>query len=262
MKIFLDKLKAKLKYKLNQLSLITTYLSHLKSPLSSYAQCQEDQVAAILLDKIDRFIDIGAYDGINSSNTFLFALRGASGLCFEPIKTTFDRLRKLYFLSFKVRCICEGISDTENHYEIRTCGPFSSIDETACGEHRTIVKQKHKIDLAKSSKQKIHVRPLRYWLNRYPEFRQTDLISIDVEGHELNVLQGIDFDQLQAKLFVIENQINSEREYQINQLLEARGYQAVLKGVLNTFWLRKEMIKPENLDKIIREFEGYSKIEH
>ena len=224
----------------------------------------KDQVTAILLGKIEQFIDIGAYDGFNSSNIFLFAINGSNGLCFEPIKSTYRRLNLLFLLCPKVHCICEGISNQHHKYEIRQFGPFSSIDETGDEQHRTILKKNKKIDLDQVEKQEITVRPLHYWLTQFPQFKQTDLITIDVEGHELKVLQGIDFQKIEVKCFIVETHVREEwihQEYdKIDRLLCDFGYKPVLKSHFNTFWLREDCIDIDKINAVIQDFPQYQKI--
>lgn len=261
---FLEKVENRIRYELKKLKPIGTYLDHKRSPKPSYAQCQEDLVAQSLIGRVEQFIDIGAYDGLNSSNTFLFALQGAKGMCFEPIPSTFLRLKNLYFFNFNVKCIQEGISRQYQSYKIKTCGPFSSIDETHDPLHREIVKKKHKVDVANEPERNITVRPLSYWLEKYPNFSNTDLISIDVEGHELMVLQGIEFSQLKAKCFIIETHSadlsTHEGDSQINKILEEARYFACLKNEFNTFWIQQDLINPTVLDQTIKNFQGYRKI--
>ena len=264
MKNLLDKLISKLTYSYSRLTPIFTFLSHCQTPQKTYAQCHEDQVTEILLGKVTRFIDIGAYDGFNSSNIFWFAINGASGLCFEPIKSTYERLNFLFLFCPKVHCICEGISNQQNSYEIRQFGPFSSIDETGDNEHREILKRNKKIDLEKVKKQEITVRPLHYWLNQFPQFRQTDLITIDVEGHELNALQGMDFQQIAVKCFIIETHVRKEWKHQdydeINALLCSFDYHPILKSHFNTFWLHKDCFDIDKVNKVIQDFPQYEKV--
>ena len=40
------------------------------------------------------FLDIGAHDGVNGNNTFLFEKIGWSGVCIEPIPSVFEKLKK------------------------------------------------------------------------------------------------------------------------------------------------------------------------
>ena len=62
-------------------------------PRPSYSQYGEDEILSDLLGPIDAVVDIGANDGVSGSNTFLFVLRGARALLFEPIPEIFAVLR-------------------------------------------------------------------------------------------------------------------------------------------------------------------------
>lgn len=258
------KIENKIRYEVRKLQPIKTYINQKRAPQLSYSSSKEDLVAQSLIGQVKQFIDIGAYDGISNSNTFLFALQGAKGLCFDPIPSTFLKLKNLYFLNFNIKCIQEGVSDKSQTYIIKNCGPFSSIDETRDEHHREIVKTKHKVDVANSPEIAITVRPLSYWLEKYPELSNTDLVNIDVEGHEVNVLQGIDFSKFKPKCFIIETHgldlWSHESNHQINKILEEVGYIAILNNKSNTLWIQRDLIDYSVVEQIIKDFQGYSKI--
>ena len=218
----LKKIPDKITY---HLAPILTYAENQRSPQKSYAQLQEDIVIQALIKAVDKFIDVGAYDGIKYSNTFLFALHGAKGLCFEPVSSTFFKLDRLYLFNQRVACINEGISNQEKTLEIKSYGPLSSIDETKNERHRELVNFDDNAPI-----QTIAVRPLSYWLSKYSDFWNSDVISIDVEGHELRVLEGIDFSRLTTKCWAIEthhslSELWMHQDYdEINQTLERFGY--------------------------------------
>jgi hypothetical protein len=64
------------------------------------------------------------------SNSFLFALKGARGICFEPVRLSFRSLRALYALNSRVLCVGEGSSEKEEVLEIRSDNLLSSIIRT------------------------------------------------------------------------------------------------------------------------------------
>src|SRR4051812_34384611 len=69
-----------------------------KETTPTYSQEGQDRYldSKIFRKKRDGFfIEIGAYDGIRFSNTYLFEKeRGWKGICIEPIPERFDLLRK------------------------------------------------------------------------------------------------------------------------------------------------------------------------
>ncbi len=79
--------------------------------------------------------------------------------------------------------------------------------------------------------------------------RETDLLSIDVEGHELQVLHSIDFDAYCFRLIIIEthtcdvkgNYLWTHRDLdEIESLLFRYGYAAVKRNSVNTFYMRSQ----------------------
>jgi FkbM family methyltransferase len=154
----------------------------------SFAQAGEDLIVAQLLRRVDSFIDIGAHDGLSGSNTFYFALRGARGICFEPVHWTFQKLQSLYFLNRRVQCRNVGISDQSGEVEIVGADFLSYIpatmDEAHLRAHQPLEAKVEKIKLLTFSEA----------IAGLSVPQTIDLLSIDVEGHELNVLRSIPFD--------------------------------------------------------------------
>ncbi|RUS98507.1 hypothetical protein DSM106972_081360 [Dulcicalothrix desertica PCC 7102] len=228
-------------------------------PKKTYAQHQEDIVLLELFDRIETFIDIGANDGISCSNTYLLALQGANGLCFEPVKLNYTFLKWLYVFNNKVKCIQEGISNEVKQLEIQRDGLLSFIPETRDLKLEGILNQYFSKTVEKEI---ISVKPLNYWLDIYTEFINCDVLSLDVEGHELYTLQSIDFSIFKTKCFVIETYGHVHRDYDlINTLLNQHGYQALLENDLNTFWFARELVVQssfvEKVNAIPKKFSEY-----
>ena len=52
--------------------------------------------------------------------------------------------------------------------------------------------------------------------------KQLDLLAVDVEGWELEVLRGFDFDRWEPKVIIVEN-LSSNPEYR--EYMKTKGYQ-------------------------------------
>lgn len=72
-----------------------------------YSQHNEEQLILTHFGKKrdGRFLDIGAFDGRDNSNTHLLALCGWSGLCIEADPQPFHRLEKRYAYNPKVETV-------------------------------------------------------------------------------------------------------------------------------------------------------------
>jgi FkbM family methyltransferase len=219
------------------------YFRHRLAPRPTYAADREDVAAGLLLGRIERFIDVGANDGISLSNTTLLALQGARGLSFEPNAGDFHRVRELYRWNPRVECIEAGLSDASGIKEFRSDGLLSAMVET---EDPGLTKLLAGFAQADAPRTRIQVERLSTWLDRRPEFVGADVLSIDVEGHELSVLRGIDWlrHPKPARCLIIETHAEGaggswrHRDYDaIAALLAAQGYAKVAANLNNTFWL-------------------------
>ena len=106
---------ASLKYAKYYCSLL---LNHWLRTEVSYAQHGEDLLIESIMgsEKIGSFIDIGANDGVLFSNTYKFAKSGSHGLCIEPSRTCFRKLRLNHLLHPKVKCLHSAISEKTEYF--------------------------------------------------------------------------------------------------------------------------------------------------
>jgi hypothetical protein len=64
-----------------------------------------------------------------------------------------------------------------------------------------------------------------------------DLLSVDVEGHELEVLSGFDFQRWQPLLLLIEDHVGT---LQTHRFLKARGYRLIRRFGNNGWYVSSE----------------------
>jgi FkbM family methyltransferase len=222
------------------------YFRHRLAPRPTYAADSEDLAAGLLLGRISRFVDVGANDGISLSNTTLLAMQGAHGLSFEPNAGDFRRLREFYRWSGRVECVEEGLSDESGTKALRSDGLLSAMTET---EDPGLTKLLAGFARADAPLITIKVDRLSAWLDRRPGFVGCDVLSLDVEGHELNVLRGIDWARhpKPARCLIVETHSQGgsdawlHRDYEaIGGLLARQGYAKVAANQNNTFWVHRE----------------------
>jgi len=234
--------------------LLYTLFTERRKPGACYGQRSEDKVAELLLGKVGSFIDIGANDGYLYSNTYRFAKQGASGLCFEPVRKLFHLLCFFNCLHRKVRCINEGISDIARKERLYVDGAYSRLDTDSA-------KFSPAVTASADRWQEVVLHPLEYWLKRYPKFRSVDLVTIDVEGHELEVLKGIDLSRFVTRCFIIEtDDCHGERLESMMSLLALHGYRPVIANDINTFWLRDPLPSDEIVANICETYEHYVRV--
>jgi len=131
------------------------------------------------------FIEVGVADGISNSNTYWLEKRGWKGLCFEPDPRNLE-IAKLYredVLPYAVAST-NGVMD----FNIAAISPDLSGLQNGLPGNKTI-------------------RVKTVTLNSILEERSietVDLLSIDVEGTELDVLKGFDINKYNPKVIILE----------------------------------------------------------
>ena len=214
------------------------------SGTTSYANSEEDLMARDYLGSVRYFVDIGAAAGKVGSNTFYFAVRGARGVCFEPLRESYLKLRCLYFFNRRIVCRNCGISDKAGDAEIAHVGDWSYILETEDHAHTLLHPR------GREHKTVTRVRLLTFdEATRGVDLPKViDLLSIDVEGHELNVLRSVPFERFDFRLIILETHLRGDNGEcvwthrdidQIGTLLAQYGYRPVGQTTANTFYSRE-----------------------
>lgn len=159
------------------------------------------------------YVDVAANHPWKISNTYFFdECLGWSGICVEANPTYTELLYEQRWCHVVPTCV----SDHEGHnVSFVLYGGLSGITETnkLMARPASITDNLERIELRCSTMERI----LR--INRV---RVIDYLSLDVEGHELMVLQGIDWDKVRINVMAIE--ISSKTFRAINQFVTSKGY--------------------------------------
>jgi FkbM family methyltransferase len=142
------------------------------------------------------YCDVGGNHPLNINNTRYFEELGWSGCAFEPL----PHMQKLWKEHRKARFFPFAASDREGEVE------FSMVDDVSGWEDMlSFVKETSPSGYDYNTKEiLVRTRPLKDVFQE-EGIRNIDYLSIDVEGHEMKVLQGIDFDEVDVKVLTIEN---------------------------------------------------------
>jgi FkbM family methyltransferase len=143
---------------------------------SDYSQWGEQGIILDYFgDHVGRFLDIGAYDGMRSSNTRCLSDRYWSGVCIEPAASSFPRLVENHRLNEKITCVQAALAPQMGLVKFADTGsPVSS-----CLPHENI---------------KTYIQREYYVCGVTPDEisrcfgDQWDFVSLDVEGMEMSVI--------------------------------------------------------------------------
>jgi FkbM family methyltransferase len=215
------------------------------APFVSYAQNFEDVVLwrAFADRKDGTYVDVGAADPTLDSVTKVFYDRGWRGVNVEPAPHYADQLESVRPRDFNIR-VCAGAADGEVTFHLAEGTGLSSMSGQAASELVALGYSMR--DVA------VPVKRLDRIMSDV-ELPPTDIqfLKIDVEGSELEVLNGIDFSVWRPWVVVVEatrpNSIEKTHD-QWEHVLLAAGYDHVLFDGLNRFYVAKE--HPEVADRI------------
>lgn len=191
-----------------------------------HSQCGQDKwlnETVFMGKKTGTFAEIGAHDGISLSNTYFFEKElGWTGLCVEPIQQQFEKLED----NRSATCV-NGCAYNKN-------GSLTFTKVNGGAEMLSGVKSeydpRHVKRLTEESKGDTEdIKVPCYTLEKLFDMcgmEDIDYVSIDTEGSELKVLQGINFDKVTIKVIGVENNY-PDSFGDITDFLEGKGYKMV-----------------------------------
>lgn len=189
-----------------------------------------------------RFVEVGAFNGFNWSNTYPLVNLGWAGLMFEPAQEFFeacaDRYRDNPLIEVE-RC---AISDECGEVKLFPGGSMTTIEEgliDVWNKTDWIAQQGIRAD--KFTMCQAHTLGCRLVAHDFPP--DFDLLSIDAEGADYRVLQGLDLTVWHPRMIIVEMDINSAEpiiagrvKWMQDHLIE-NGYSMIHSDAINSiFW--------------------------
>lgn len=152
------------------------------------------------------FVEAGANDGIRQSNThYLEKRRGWTGLLVEPIPRLASKCRKNRKRSIIEECVLVAPDNQGQEVEIVDLDLMTAVvdgfsDLAEMNKRISLAEQVQKI---KSNKITVASKTLNSLLELHQKY-EIDLLSLDVEGFELEVLKGLDLKRFSVSVILIE----------------------------------------------------------
>lgn len=226
----------------------TEHITQPDSVVSFFGEAQEGKrVDNVLRDYFHDyaykgvFFDVGAFEPITISNSHHFHLNGWKVYSFEanPEKIPLLKQHRDHVFNY-------AITDTDS------TGPlaFENVktrDGWTASYSAIKVSQKYK-DIfgwngARNSVETLYVsqRSLDTIIrDEIPELTRIDIMSLDIEGYELECLKGLDLGKFPPLVMVVENA--DKDDHTIKEYLERFGYRLDKKVSYNEYYLHKDYI--------------------
>jgi FkbM family methyltransferase len=174
------------------------------------------------------FCDVGAFDGVEFSNTRILSESGWTGVLVEPDPSAFGDLKKncsgLNHLLLNV-----AVGDTTKRRDgVRLMIPAKDHMFATC-----LPEERQRLDFKKWSEVPVPLMSLREVLNRFG--RPVDFLSVDAEGMDVEVLESAGFslrDDLPS-LVMLEHNRGEDVLRLAGNLLRPLGYTLMYKNVIN-----------------------------
>jgi len=201
-----------------------------------YSQTRQDFIVDQLFFKKKNgfFIDLGANDGISFSNSYFFEkYRNWEGICVEPIKEVYDKLKK----NRNCKVINCAIGEkTEKLTFTRVVGPsqmLSGLKKFRHPDHKKRTLKEVELNGGEVIEEIVKCISFKEMMSKF-DVKVIDYLSIDIEGGEFEVLKTIDLREFIIKIITVENNYDDER---INDYMVSKGYHRILSYKADEFYL-------------------------
>lgn len=205
-----------------------------------YAQQGEDIYTVInyinIINEDGVFVEIGGFDGLTFSNTKFFEdYLSFKGVLIEPTKH-YDAMK-----INRQKCDCYNLAVAKTKGKVKFLG-----DHATAGLVET---------MSDSFKNSWHKTSTEYEIDAVPfsdilkksEIKYIDLMTIDVEGGELVVLETFDF-SIPVYVIIIElDNHNPEKDEKCREILRENGFILDKRITINEYWINKTYFRKDKL---------------
>jgi FkbM family methyltransferase len=245
----------KLAYAILGFQLLDNVIGKAKVPWStkpylkkSFAQQGEDLIldrvfSGVLhkdLSQSHTYVDVGAYDPVKHSVTYLLYLRGWNGIVFDPSIET-ARLFKKWRKRDKVINAVVGETDgIDVNFFVKRSGAITQVgDQSPQGTKYPPSEKMTNFEKFTFRQVNLNDELKRQGIDKI------DFLNMDVEGAELEILRTFDFEYFKPSIIAIEihgNDLKKCLKTEQAKIILNNGYQAVGSAVITQFFARKDEV--------------------
>jgi FkbM family methyltransferase len=195
-----------------------------KSNIKSNSQLGQDALVLWLLEEKNNgyFVEFGAADGVNISNTFLLEKDyGWSGILCEPARVYKGRLSANRKCIIVDKCVYSKSGDIISFFESENeeLSTISSYKESDL----------HSVSRINGLTYDVETISLSDLLNNFSAPDIIDYLSMDTEGSEFDIIKEYDFSR-HINIITVEHNYSSNRE-KINKFLEEKNFIRIFDSI-------------------------------
>ncbi len=181
------------------------------------------------------FIEVGGNHPTGGSQTWHLAQRGWTGIIVEPLQKYYDLLVEKRPESAIVKAAC---TSPEKAGTILLYIPAED-------GFATVEPNKDDFDVQYVGSESVVAKTLdsiiEEWRKDFKKGDRIRFLSVDVEGHELDVLIGVDLKKNRPDLILIEDKLQDLSKH---RFLGSAGYKLVRRTCLNNWYIPREIDSP------------------
>ena len=176
------------------------------------------------------YVEVGANDPHSGSQTWLLEQNGWRGVLVEPQAALCEKLRLERKNSMVFQVACSG-PDKEGEALLHI-GAHNGVS--------TLEKQIDSHGAQFVGTERVKITTLDKVLREAGAIK-IDFLSIDVEGHEIEVMRGFDFGKYRPSLILIEDGV---RTLDKHRFLKQHGYRLIKRTTLNNWYIPRDQPFP------------------
>jgi FkbM family methyltransferase len=221
----------------------------------SHAQFGEDLILAeIFGERSDGYcVEVGANDGRTGSASYLFEKRGWRCLLIEPIPALVEEIRE-HRACMVVNCAVSNKEGMATLFVAENVEAMSTLDLTS--------DRLKWIEQVGGAINEITVRTATLdSLLAEAAFPEIQFITIDVEGHEMAVLEGLTLEAHRPRIVIIENNSGSDdprasgSDPRVGRHMSEHGYVHFRRTGVNEWYAHRsdmELVRPDEIRRFQR----------
>jgi FkbM family methyltransferase len=177
------------------------------------------------------FVDVGAFDGVHLSNSYIFEQRGWSGICIEAAPLYFEMCARNRPGTRCVHAACMAVEGGPVEFRFERGGLFSGVKANPADVAGEFASK----GIAFGGFEHIRVPSCTLDVLLDGGRMEIDFISVDVEGSEIDVLSGIDLERHRPRILLMEANTYPAL-HALDAYLAARGYRRARSMRWNHFY--------------------------
>lgn len=189
------------------------------------------------------FVEVGAYDGYNFSNTWGLAEAGWKGIYIEPVKEFYTKCIANHARHSNVSVYNIAIGKDNGEIELNLGGPLTSANKKQVKKVKQLAWAR---GVYTDKNVRVECKTLDTFLNFIEPNQPIDVLVIDVEGMEMDVLEGANLEKWNPKMIIIEaheyhpDDVLRVYAKSINDFVQPLGYKKIYSDEINNIYIKKE----------------------